>query len=399
MPKTVYLVVLLLLSSTFILIKMHTNFVRQDVKDHRKPSSTSRIIPALSADPAFNLAMNPDKRFIILVTSFRSGSTFLGKLFDENPQVQYLFEPIHHREIEVLYKRHMIFGASQRHTRNELKMLHLQQIFHNCTVFPSTVYHTRWTYCGDVQENIERFGTEDCPPKPRSSVADTCNYRKTSVLKVIRLRRLSDLSLIRNIKEANFQIIHYTRHPVGLMTSRQKGGHFFTWDANIIIEGKSSLSFNEGLTRLAWEAYTYCSEAIEIRRLLEKEPWLKERYLRVTHQQLSLDPIATAAKIYKHVELELSPEMVEFIKYTTTGKINDSALQPQMSTSRISKDIVFYWKKMGTSLKNIHLSTIDSVCRTMIENTREELSFDALALHGLLKLYNPASDADSSSII
>ena len=397
MPRTVYLVVLLFLSSTFILIKIHTNFVAQDVKDHRKPTSTSRVLPSLSADPAFNLTMNPDKRFIILVTSFRGGSTFLGKLFDENPQVQYLFEPIHHGEIEILYKYHMIFGASQRHTRNELNMLHIQQIFHNCTVFPSGIYRTRWRYCGDVQENIERFGTEDCPTKTRSSVADTCNYRETSVLKVIRLRRLSDLLLIRNIKEADFQIIHYTRHPVGVMTSRQKGDKFFTWNSNIVIEGRSSLSFNEGLTRLAWEAYTYCSEANEIRRLLEKEPWLKERYLRVTHQQLSLDPIATAAKIYNHVELELSPEMVEFIKYTTTGNINDSALQPQMSTSRISKDIVFYWKKMGTSLRKIHLSTIDSVCRKMIENTREELSFDALSLHALLKLYYPARDADSNS--
>ena len=146
---------------------------------------------------------------------------------------------------------------------------------------------------------------------------------------------------------------------------------------------------------LAWEAYTYCNEATEIQRLLEKESWLKEKYMLVTHQQLSLDPIATAAKIYNHVELELSPEMVEFIKNTTTGNLNDSALQLQMRTSRVSKDIVFYWKKMEKSLKKFHLSTIDSVCRKMIENTRDELSFDALSLHGLLKLYYPASDSKS----
>ena len=46
-------------------------------------------------DPSFTLQPDPNKLFIFLIASFRSGSTFLGQLFATNPDVLYLFEPIH----------------------------------------------------------------------------------------------------------------------------------------------------------------------------------------------------------------------------------------------------------------------------------------------------------------
>ena len=351
------------------------------------PKNFARVLP-YTLDPAFNLSMNQEKRFVILVTSFRSGSTFLGKMFDENPLVQYLFEPLHSTEVNEMFQEDRILGASRRHTDRELKMLYLQQILHNCTVYGSGYYYERWRLCGDTRENLERFGVDECPKRGPSTFSGICMYRPTSVMKVIRLRRASDLLLLKNIKDADVRIIHYTRHPTGVMTSRNKGGRFFTWNERTKIEGPGLISRDEGVTRLAWTSYLYCKEALEFQRMAERERWLKERYLYATHQQLSLEPVRTAELIYKHIGLELTPELVEFLNHTTSGSANEQQVQEQMMTSRVSKDVIVSWKKMER-LQHKQLRAIDSMCRKMIDVANENISLDPLSFHELSRLYYP----------
>ena len=105
-------------------------------------------------DPALNLPLNRNKKFIILLTSFRSGSTFLGSLFDSNPTMQYLFEPFHNAQIRTLRKQSALFGARADHTESDLRMLYLQQMLHNCTMHVSLIYSGPYTWCGTQEERI-----------------------------------------------------------------------------------------------------------------------------------------------------------------------------------------------------------------------------------------------------
>ena len=350
----------------------------------RNIDNKSRVLPR-TLDPSFNLTMNGRKRFVILVTSYRSGSTFLGKLFDENPRVQYLFEPLHTVSVRKFYDRNDLLGAKQRHTDSEISMLYLQQIFHNCSVFSTAFYEERWNRCGDARENQEIYGTDDCPH--RRSVSQICNYRSTTVLKEIRLRKLSDLLLINDVRAADVRIVHYTRHPLGVMSSRVGGGRLFNWNKKTTIESGVGRA---RVTRLAWEAYNYCSEATEIQRLLERDPWLKASYLYVTHQQLSLDPVKTTKKIYNHVGLDLSSDLLEFVKNTTTGKADDSQDQAQLMTSRVSKNVVFSWKDLNR-MEHDHVRAIETVCSRLLGVTQEGFSFDPLSLEPLLQIFYPDS--------
>ena len=50
------------------------------------------------------------KMFVILVTGFRTGSTFLGELFNQNADVLYLFEPFHQNHIKALVREGAING-------------------------------------------------------------------------------------------------------------------------------------------------------------------------------------------------------------------------------------------------------------------------------------------------
>ena len=87
----------------------------------------------ISSDPAFNLPLNPEKKIILLLTSFRCGSTFLGQIFDSNPRMQYLFEPFHESLMRNLYKKDFLIGARADHTLSDLRMLYLQQIMPKST--------------------------------------------------------------------------------------------------------------------------------------------------------------------------------------------------------------------------------------------------------------------------
>ena len=53
---------------------------------------------------------NKQKMFVILVTGFRTGSTFLGELFNQNDDALYLFEPFHQNHIKSLVEKHAIRG-------------------------------------------------------------------------------------------------------------------------------------------------------------------------------------------------------------------------------------------------------------------------------------------------
>eukprot|EP00116_Pleurobrachia_bachei_P014202 sb/3474464/ len=55
---------------------------------------------------------NSQKMFVILVTGFRTGSTFLGELFNQNDDSLYLFEPFHQNHIKSLVEKHAIRGES-----------------------------------------------------------------------------------------------------------------------------------------------------------------------------------------------------------------------------------------------------------------------------------------------
>ena len=65
-----------------------SKFVDVDTKDLSGPHRPAQ-------DPAFKLKLDPNKKLIILLAAFRSGSTFLGNLFDSNPRMQYMLEVLY----------------------------------------------------------------------------------------------------------------------------------------------------------------------------------------------------------------------------------------------------------------------------------------------------------------
>ncbi|XP_063678517.1 carbohydrate sulfotransferase 1-like [Bolinopsis microptera] len=361
--------------------------------DTKTQSMASSIPHRPSQDPAFNLKLNPNKKLIIIVAAFRSGSTFLGNLFDNNPTMQYLFEPFHNAHIRNLRDRNGLFGARPDHTESDLRMLYLQQMLHNCTIYP-TPFHHQYAWCGSKEENLLRFNSTECGGrKIPGSQQEICRYRDTTVIKVIRLADLSDILKIAQIRSANVKIIQLLRHPVALMMSRRTGGEFFMWDIKTNVELVAG-DINQRRIKIAWEAFNYCNDHLKAMELVESDPWLKDRYLRVTHHGMSLKPLETAEKVYSFVGATLTDHIKEYIRNITEAKSEGFKSAPKLALNVYmnSTDLATKWMKLvSATVKYWDVFSIEAQCKRMFKPLIHEFSVDTIPDLQLLKI-NSALD-------
>lgn len=285
--------------------------------------TTSRVLPR-TWDPAFSLSLTNTTKLIVMVTRFRSGSTFLGEVFNNNAEVLYDFESFH--SLPARKGRGLFLGGEPRHSDEELNMLHVQQILHNCSILMSpflNVMHKHWR-CPSTKEQVrELYGEEGCDesqgawkgPSTLKIRQYLCRKRDAVALKVIRIRRIRDLELIKNIDKADIKIVHLIRDPRAMFRSRSGFKEIFGGRRNTLIW---NLNNNlEKVNKLALEAHTECEEYLSDIKYAERTPWLKGRYLKVVHDQLGVDPVGTARSIYKFVGLSMPDEVMEYLTLLT----------------------------------------------------------------------------------
>jgi hypothetical protein len=345
-------------------------------------------------DPAFNLTLNPDKKIVLLVTSFRGGSTFLGQIFDSNPRMQYQFEPFHESYMINLYKKGRLIGARADHTISDLRMLYLQQIFHNCTLFRTVIVKEKHAFCGTPAENLHRFNSSECDEtasEPGAAHHEICMYRPVTALKVIRLNDLSDILRIRNIRTANIKIVHLLRNPLPMMKSRRTGWNYFMWDSIKMLEFLGATA-HENKIKQSYESFTYCRNSLKSIAFAKDNEWVKDRYLRVTHTAMSLQPLETAQKIYDFIEEELTDDIKTYIVNITRGHSTTESEDGKpkkknpLEIRKNSAELVNQWKDLNWYLKFYDLFNIESQCKDLMELLGERFSVDSMSSKKLKKL-------------
>ena len=253
-----------------------------------------------------------------------------------------------------------------------------------------TLFYEKYKFCGTEAENLARFNTTECVryPFPAAAHREICQYRNTTVLKVIRLKHIKELMKIKNIKKTDISVIHSVRDPRAIMSSRRIMGRlFFYWNTALHILEEEIWGLKK--TKLfSWEIYNYCYENMEIIRFAEAHPWLRERYMRVTHRELSVDPIKTAEKVYDFLNLTLTDELKNFLLETTKGsKDLVSVIKNKfLSTSQNSSEVLDKWKHMEV-LGVDETYTIESQCREVLEGTGEKFSVDRISNSLLQQVY------------
>ena len=207
--------------------------------------------------------------------------------------------------------------------------------------------------CGTSEENMDRFGVEECPSQKERSPQSLCKKRKVLALKVIRLQRIEHLELVPGIKDVNFKVIHLIRDPRGTMNSRQAWPNFYLADLNEI-KTKPLTPVNMGLA-----ADDLCKREMDnLRYSMNLPDWFQGRYIRITHDDMSLFPVRSAEHIYKFVNLTIPPTLNSWLISHTT-----SQTKGVLSTSKDSKAILEKWKSLELDI----IRTIEDKCRGVME--------------------------------
>nr|CAB3230830.1 carbohydrate sulfotransferase 1 [Phallusia mammillata] len=271
---------------------------------------------------------------IIILTQNRSGSTFLGEIFDKHPDVFYNFEPLgffdfgqkrHADKVEVV-RRNLKCDFPDIPSLYKTLDLHHRALKTHCIVNNFCFRNHMRNLCG---KEMCPFGNTNscsgCGPVHLPRANHMCRKKKIAVAKLVRLRDIMPFKSIVEDPSYNLKFIHLIRDPRGIESSRLK------LDRRLDVNHNSMLTCGSQLRNgIAGFANTTDTQ------------WLKGRYYRIRYEDLAMDPFKYTEEIYKFAGLEFKQEIRNWIKLNTQ---QDPAQHSPWTTKRNSTSTMEAWRK------------------------------------------------------
>lgn len=283
---------------------------------------------------------------ILIVTNRRSGSSFLGQIFNQNPDIFFHFEPLKVTE----WKKELYPNATEL-LRNMLKCnfdgtpflldMYNKEILHR----DSSKALTSPPLCDltTIESSLIK-PVRGCPPLNTKAVTYVCNKHKHITIKMIRMYSLSALEDVIRDPDLNVKVLHLVRDPRGIYTSRVKAEH-------------KPLTLGEALDHDV--TYTCRRMKRNLAFLTEMPDWLQGRYLRVRYEDLAQDPKIWSQRLYDFSGLGPVPSAVtQWISANTHGSNSDA-----YSTQRNSSSTAQAWRK-GVPLDIVQ--RMQDICRPLL---------------------------------
>ncbi|CAG9783141.1 unnamed protein product [Diatraea saccharalis] len=284
----------------------------------------------------------------LIVSTWRSGSTFFGELLNAMPGTYYHYEPFLWYDIIQIRGPPYSYKAL-KYMKNLMNCDHdgMPEIFEFGKGHLHAFSHnTRlWDHC--------KYNKELClDPDFTTKMCKLFPFQSMKVVRV-RLRLIEELL---EDKELNLKVVLLVRDPRGVMQSRQHR------------------SFCQPAPD-CWSPELVCADMISdyvaASRFMEKYP---DRLMALRYEELALDPNGTAHKVLKFLRLGMTQSVEEFLHTHTTVEVAGVS-----STFRVSSAVPFKWK---TTLLFNYVDEIQTACK------------EAMSLWGY-KMVNNASQMTS----
>jgi len=297
---------------------------------------------------------------VLLVTAHRSGSTFLGELFNRNPNAFYIFEPLasvqnehstlgcdeHFDEKSNILERYYncdapIYSGADRDVQLKAGVKAKCRTHNVC--FRSDM---RWACSEDIcNSRIGIVPSQDrkddncfkCSKMSGSTINGICKSKSIIAQKVIRLCDIDQIAHFKT-KIPNLKVIFLYRDPRGIFSSRQK----------LIGE---SLAFKT--VEKTCDMYS--------KSLAKSEGG---DFLSIRYEDISLDPMAAAEKIYDFVNEELPSSVRNWISDTINAEDVKTVGKSKYSTN---KDPIATMTRWRFAQKFEHTQFLQSVCSDYIK--------------------------------
>ena len=308
----------------------------QPHSEHSQLSTHIRLtIGNTTQTPPSERGVNVKKRIIILTTR-RSGSSFVGQLFNEHPDMAYLFEPMQLIKFRVtllelrvdVIRSYMkkIFGCAYSDALHDVKELPMRSSLLSHFVCASFLRHWKQGY--------DRYCTE-ADIKMAELV---CRQARYVAVKTIRIYS-PQLPLVHEYLQERVQIIHLHRDPRGVMSSRITIDQFKA-------RQQRTVYIQKNLKSLVRKASTHCKrirDAVErIAAWVSADPSLKQFYHVFRYEDFAYHPEARTKALYSSLGVELHSNVLAWIKKATVNNRGKAHLF--YSTSRNSTQTAEAWR-------------------------------------------------------
>ena len=332
-------------------------------------NTTNSKMAAESNTTKVNISNKKPRLNVIILTHIRSGSSFVGNMFNFHPDVFYLFEPLNELRMVTYGDRDLGEWPSLHEKANEAYRIDfsnlLQDIFtcnfkRNTTlklIFPDWLLQSRsgklaWKSNKTIISN--------------ESITEVCKSRKITVIKIMQTRLpreigMRELQRVCTTEPTRFEclIIHLVRDPRAVITSAIRRKFFLPWrpKRNLITlrntprEGQEIIKNNTRIIcSLVEENLNYVNE--------EWSNWFKDRYILVRYEDVPGDLLTAVQRMYNFTGLP----MVDYVKgWISGGKPPGGVKNYEPEFVITNKDVkkINRWRfVIGTSL----VSEFEEVC-------------------------------------
>uniref|UniRef100_A0A3B4ZD52 Sulfotransferase n=1 Tax=Stegastes partitus TaxID=144197 RepID=A0A3B4ZD52_9TELE len=308
-----------------------------------------------------------NRTHILILATTRSGSSFVGQLFNQHPEVFYLFEPLYHVQLALLPRltqsrnlteRRAMLGAAKDLLRS-LYHCHLNSL--ESYIQPRPAKHSTdklfrrgasRSLCSppvceaslDPKEQSLVLADEGecvrkCGPLNVSLAADVCRAKRHAAIKTVRIPQITDLRALIEDPRLNLKVVQLVRDPRGILASRIETFRdtyrlWRLWRAT----GRRPHNLDLG------QINTVCEDFLRsVSTGLARPPWLKGRYMLLRYEDLARFPLEKTRELYSFLGLVLDHSVEDWIINNTRGSSDPSSRQ-KFTTARDSAANAENWR-------------------------------------------------------
>uniref|UniRef100_A0A3Q2CEQ2 Sulfotransferase n=1 Tax=Cyprinodon variegatus TaxID=28743 RepID=A0A3Q2CEQ2_CYPVA len=314
----------------------------------------------------------PDRKVhVLLLSSWRSGSSFMGQVFSQHPSVFYLMEPAWH-----------VWSQIRKSGSRTLRMAvrDLMRSLYQCDFSVMDAYMSDkrkasssfflWyqsrALCSPPLCGFTPFGQisntdqcqKECNGRPFEMVEKACKIYSHVVFKETRFFELESLHPLLKDPNLDLRIIHLIRDPRAVYRSREQSALDLKMDNAIVLEHKNVTAAEENYEVMQ----EICRSHIRINQSATQNPppFLRGRYKLVRYEDVTRNPLQEVQDIYEFVGLEMTDEMAAWINNMTRPK---GKVKVQNAFQINSRDAVQVSQAWRTTLPHNKVKRVQEVCK------------------------------------
>ncbi|XP_062966180.1 carbohydrate sulfotransferase 4 [Cynocephalus volans] len=274
----------------------------------------------------------PRPMHVLVLSSWRSGSSFVGQLFGQHPDVFYLMEPAWHVWMSFTESNSWMLHMAVRDLIRAVFLCDMSVFDAYMKPGPrkqSSLFQwaTSRALCSPPacdmfpRDNIipEAHCKVLCHKQPFEMVEKACRSYSHVVLKEVRFFNLQVLYPLLTDPSLNLHIVHLVRDPRAVFSSREHTAEELRIDSHIVM-GQHRHQLKEK-DQPYYLMQVICQSQLEIYKAIQSLPKaLQQRYMLVRYEDLVRAPLAQTSRMYEYARLKFLPHLQTWVHNITRGK-------------------------------------------------------------------------------